>query len=90
MRTITEIAGLRTYVDSHCLEDVQIERTIRERWLSWPWRPWARTKIEKVPSAYSVMNPTPEGPFGFGPDRFLVVHPQKLDEIRRALNETGS
>ena len=86
----TTIKGMKVFVDDNCTEEIDVERTTKERWLSWPWRPWVKTKIEKIPAAYSVMNPTPGGLFAFGPDRFLVVHPQKLDDIRRALNEKRS
>jgi hypothetical protein len=51
-----------------------VPRTRRERWLSWPWQPWIRTK--EVPSD-EVLQLT---------DR-LVVHPLMLPRLKAVLEE---
>jgi len=72
---VLDINGTRVYVDFDCVEKVDVERSLKERWLSWPWRPWVKIKIEQRPAIFAVMNPTPGGLFAFGPDRFILAHP---------------
>lgn len=78
--------GVKVFVDTHCVEHIDVERTLKERWLTWPWRPWAKTKTESVPAIYEVRNPS-QGMFSLEPSHFLVAHPQKLKEIRALCNE---
>ena len=78
------IRGMRVFQDIHCTEDVDIERTLKERWLSWPWRPWAKTKVMKIPAIYEVRNPQ-RGMFSMGPSHFLIAHPEKMRELEALL-----
>lgn len=80
--------GIRVIVADDCIESVVVDRTLRERWLSWPWRPWAKTRETKVPAVYKVMNPS-FGAGWFGPSFFFVAHPEKMAELRAANTPTG-
>lgn len=55
-------------------ELVQVARSARERWWSWPWRPWATTKTVQVQIPSSQMFQLPGGK--------LLCHPAMLDRIR--------
>lgn len=56
-------------------------RTWRERWLSWPWRPWARdcacTIEEPDPMVYQV----PGG---------LMMHPATAQQFKAMVRKLGS
>ncbi len=54
-------------------EPVQVARTLRERWLSRPWRPWPRFKTvtPQVPSKTVYRTPTS-----------IIMHPARLAELR--------
>ena len=80
--------GIRVIVADDCLESIVIDRTLKERWLSWPWRPWVKTREKKVPAIYKVMNPS-RGAGWFGPSYFLLAHPQKMAELREASTLAG-
>jgi hypothetical protein len=72
------LVAVRIVTDSSLTEPVT--RTWRERWLSWPWRPWARVKL--VPSrTYYIVDGVPGGP------KTLVCHPSLAAEFERALAE---
>ncbi len=57
--------------------EVTVERTWKERLWSWPWRPWVLTaqRMIQVPSD-DVMR------IGYNT---IVMHPEKLKELRRQL-----
>lgn len=78
--------GIKVFVDNHCVEHVDIERTWKERLLSWPWKPWIKTRTESIPAVYEVRNPS-QGMFSIGPSHFLVAHPQKLKELKEHLDD---
>jgi len=78
---IDSLYGVKVFVDVHCTEDVDVERTLKERWLTWPWKPWIKTKTSKIPAIYEVRNPS-QGMFAMGPLYFLIAHPQKLAELK--------
>ena len=80
---IDSLYGIKVFVDSHCTEDVEVERTLKERFLTWPWKPWNKTKTHKMPAIYEVRNPS-QGMFSLGPSHFLIAHPKKLEEIKQA------
>jgi hypothetical protein len=68
--------GLRVMVSAHAEKDgdpVVVRRSWRDRWLSWPWRPWVaqRTHIPRVPAMFQ----TREG---------LLVHPALIPALRAA------
>jgi len=72
------LVAVRIVTDPSLTEPVA--RTWRERWLSWPWRPWARVKL--VPSrTYYIVDGVPGGP------KTLVCHPSLAAEFERALAE---
>ncbi len=53
-------------------EPKTVQRTWKERLLTWPWRPWITTKVvpTHIPAAYRVGN-------------MWVVHPTIMNELRR-------
>ncbi len=57
-------------------DPVEVPRTLRERWLSRPWRPWQRTKtiVPQVPSKTAYRTP------------FAIwMHPVMLGQLSREL-----
>lgn len=75
--------GIRVIVADDCVESVVVDRTLKERWLSLPWRPWVKKRETKAPAIYKVMNPS-HGAGWFGPGYFFVAHPEKMAELRVA------
>ncbi len=41
--------GIRILENSQMTETKSRVRTSRERWLSWPWRPWRRLEVWQEP-----------------------------------------
>lgn len=59
---------------------VEVEMTRRDRWFSWPWRPWVKTRMytprEPDPHAYK-MSDMRDG-------LLLVMHPETLKQVMEA------
>lgn len=76
---VGDFAGLRIVESLHAVTREQVPRSRRERWLSWPWRPWVKTKTVEKPAMYQML------------DR-VIAHPvlaQKLREGMRERNQRG-
>ena len=71
-------AGLRVVTSPFMVKTVvdRVQRSLVERWLTWPWRPWVRTKLVQI----SV--PSDEV-LRIG--NRLIVHPAMLERLRRGL-----
>lgn len=93
------VGGIKIIQSVHCTENVEIERTLKERWLSLPWRPWIKNRIEAIPAMYRVKVP----PRGYSPgvvtlmphlegkqmlegQEYIVAHPQKARELEVLLD----
>lgn len=80
---------------TYCVEEVEVERTMKERLFSWPWRPWVKNRTDTIPAIFHVKIP----PRGYSPmtvklmprleglamldgQEFILAHPQKVDELR--------
>jgi hypothetical protein len=61
-------------------EQKEVERTFRERFFSWPWRPWQKTKTVY----YSV--PKREI-YVLQKERKVICHPAIANELRLQLAE---
>lgn len=61
-------------------ETAQVERSWRERLLTWPWRPLQRHRHVQVPRMDYLIN---DGPGG----QFIVCHPAAYDRLRRAVDQ---
>jgi hypothetical protein len=46
-----------------------VERPRTERWLTWPWRPWKKTRIYEQPMHDALVFDDPMG------EKVIVMHP---------------
>ena len=77
------LSGYQIIEESHCTkgEEYIVSRSWRERLFSWPWRPWATTKVVtvRVPDEkVYVLN-----------DSVIVCHPTIAAELRARLFGEG-
>ena len=74
---ITALNGMKVFVSPlHTRVVARHEpRTARERWLSWPWRPWVRTK--------TIAYAEPADPLVIG-GHTVIVHPVHERKLRLA------
>lgn len=68
------LLGGHVHLSPFLTEPKTVERTRRERWLSWPWRPWVRTKVIQVPSRQVLQM-----------GRSFLVHPEFWPVLRKEL-----
>lgn len=47
------IGGLKVYVNDH-RHDAHVKRTWKERFWSWPWKPWVKTKWDQNAGEYVI------------------------------------
>jgi hypothetical protein len=76
--------GMRIIANPLLTERVDrvVRLTLKERLLSWPWRPWITTKtvIDIVPSDKILKMP----------NGTLIVHPLTLSRLRNNINDSRS
>ena len=65
--------GLKLIENDLLVDSKTVDRTRRERWLSWPWRPWQRTKIVSQPSTDCYVT-----------GGMVICHPATAQRIRAA------
>ena len=46
--------GIRVIPTINAMTSETVDRTKKERWWSWPWKPWKKTKIVARPAMYLV------------------------------------
>lgn len=56
----------------------EVKRTIKERFLTWPWKPWVKTKTIEVPSRKMFLTQGLSGPI-------IICHPDMEKEIKSKL-----
>lgn len=74
------IFGLRLVENDKLMVDKseQVVRTRHERWFSWPWRPWRKTR--------TVIRRAPDPTFYKTPDS-IVAHPETMARLKREIAE---
>ena len=81
MAYIGPLMGYRIYTNPQLteVETYELERTVRERWFSLPFRPWVKLKTvsRTVPSKKLIVQ-----------NKVIVVHPAMLDQLKTALYMT--
>lgn len=75
--------GIRIIENPHLtkLEQQTVPRSTRERWLSWPWRPWQKTKV--------IMAIVPDTESVYVTSGFIVCHPAAADLVRARVAEAN-
>lgn len=76
MSGIIETLGYRIIEDSNLLKFTDVPRTWHERLLTWPWRPWKKTKRVSLPD-----------PDFYGVGNDIVCHPVTAQRLRRVMAE---
>lgn len=74
---IGRFLGRPVYVSPFLVDTKTVPRTWRERFLTWPWRPWRKTKTVEAPSN-QILDMAGKG---------FVVHPAKWEEMRKTLGQ---
>ena len=68
--------GIRLIEDSNLTVTKSRVRTARERWLSWPWKPWRRLEVWQEPAETCYMM-----------DKHTIVcHPYVANILRKELD----
>lgn len=84
MREIGDvITGFKLMESSFLCKNVseQVERTSKERWLSWPWKPWVKYKTiirQEIDQNVYILTT--------GGERIIVGHPKIIAIIRKELS----
>lgn len=68
------VSGICIIEDKNCTEPREVKLSVKERLLSWPWRPWKSFKIVQVPS-----------PVIHQFDNKFIMHPQTAANLRKHL-----
>ena len=71
-------------INENAVDLVTVERPWTERWLTWPWRPWIKTRVHRQPIEGAIIMDSPLNlPAGREPlpwnhredEKFIVMHP---------------
>ena len=79
---MSNLFGIQIIEDANMVDSHSRPKTWRERWLSWPWRPWVKHVVWQTPS---------EKIYLLNVSKFkerLICHPamtEKLNEIGRGI-----
>lgn len=65
--------GTRVIFSSSCYQTKVVTRSFQERWFTFPWHPFQKTRTERVP-----------GIFRIGGE--IIAHPDLAEEIYRIMN----
>lgn len=71
---MNELYGVPLIASVYLTVPKEVPRTRRERWLSWPWRPWKRTKWIQVADSM-IYNSFQDG------KRTLIAHPEVIARL---------
>jgi hypothetical protein len=80
---MNNLFGIQIIEDVNMVDSHSRAKTWRERWLSWPWRPWVKTVVWYTPSETIYLMNTG------GIREQLICHPKTtrlLEEIGKAIS----